>query len=73
MTGFHVKALDETTWPDFARLVETHNGVWGGWCMSFHLEHGFGNRRSRRIDRRRNVEFATAGLTPPWCTTARSP
>jgi hypothetical protein len=22
-----VKALDEMTWPDFARLVEKHNGV----------------------------------------------
>ena len=32
-----VKALDETTWRDFARLVEKHNGVWGGcWCMGFH-------------------------------------
>ena len=29
--------LDVTTWPDFARLVESHNGVWGGcWCMAFH-------------------------------------
>ena len=34
-----VKPLDETTWPDFARLVEKHNGVWGGcWCMGFHPE-----------------------------------
>jgi hypothetical protein len=39
MTGFSVKPLDETTWPDFARLVERHNGVWGGcWCMAFHAE-----------------------------------
>ena len=37
--GFSVKALDETTWPDFAALVERHNGVWGGcWCMSFHTK-----------------------------------
>jgi GNAT superfamily N-acetyltransferase len=34
-----VRALDEATWPDFARLVERHNGVWGGcWCMAFHAE-----------------------------------
>jgi hypothetical protein len=40
-----VKALDETTWPDFARLVEKHNGVWGGcWCMSFHSE-GVGDKK----------------------------
>lgn len=42
---FSVKPLDETTWPDFAELVEAHNGVWGGcWCMAFHLEGGFGGR-----------------------------
>jgi hypothetical protein len=29
LTGFHTKPLTETTWPDFARLVEEHNGVWG--------------------------------------------
>jgi hypothetical protein len=28
MSGFSVKALDATTWPDFARLVEKHNGIW---------------------------------------------
>ena len=29
--------LTEATWPDFARLVEAHGGVWGGcWCMAFH-------------------------------------
>jgi GNAT superfamily N-acetyltransferase len=45
VTDFHTRPLDKTTWPDFARLVEKHNGVWGGcWCMSFHLERGFGNR-----------------------------
>lgn len=27
MTGFRVEPLDETTWPEFARLVELHNGV----------------------------------------------
>jgi GNAT superfamily N-acetyltransferase len=39
MVGYRVTALDESTWPDFARLVERHGGVWGGcWCMSFHPE-----------------------------------
>jgi GNAT superfamily N-acetyltransferase len=39
MTSFEVRPLDESTWPDFARLVEKHNGVWGGcWCMAFHPE-----------------------------------
>lgn len=39
MTSFVTKPLDATTWPDFARLVEKHNGIWGGcWCMAFHAE-----------------------------------
>ena len=34
-----VKALDESTWPAFAGLVERNNGVFGGcWCMGFHPE-----------------------------------
>src|SRR2546425_13340777 len=32
-----VKSLNTETWPDFVRLVEKHNGVWGGCsCLSFH-------------------------------------
>jgi len=31
--------LSPTTWPAFARLVEKHNGIFGGcWCISFHLD-----------------------------------
>jgi GNAT superfamily N-acetyltransferase len=34
---YAVKALDESTWPAFAALVERNNGVFGGcWCMGFH-------------------------------------
>ncbi|MDX8520779.1 GNAT family N-acetyltransferase [Mesorhizobium dulcispinae] len=37
--SFSVKPLDMVTWPDFAALVERHNGVWGGcWCMAFHAK-----------------------------------
>ncbi|MBS7807837.1 GNAT family N-acetyltransferase [Variovorax sp. PCZ-1] len=37
MTTYKTKALDASTWPDFARLVEANNGVWGGcWCMWYH-------------------------------------
>jgi GNAT superfamily N-acetyltransferase len=37
-TGFQVKELGKETWPDFERMVEKHNGVWGGcWCTFFHL------------------------------------
>ena len=46
MSDFIVKPLDESIWPDFARLVEKHNGVWGGcWCMSFH-EEGVGHSKA---------------------------
>lgn len=32
------KPLSLETWPAFARLVEKHNGIFGGcWCISFHL------------------------------------
>ena len=34
---YTIKALDESTWPAFADLVERNNGVFGGcWCMGFH-------------------------------------
>jgi hypothetical protein len=34
---YTVKALDESTWPAFAALVERNNGVFRGcWCMGFH-------------------------------------
>jgi GNAT superfamily N-acetyltransferase len=39
MPEYRTKPLDATTWPDFARLVEANNGVWGGcWCMWYHGE-----------------------------------
>lgn len=42
---FGVRPLDATTWPDFAGLVERHNGVWGGcWCLGFHEEGATGIR-----------------------------
>ena len=51
MTDFIVKTLNENTWPDFARLVEKHNGVWGGcWCMGFH-EKGEGWNKSTALNR----------------------
>jgi hypothetical protein len=46
---FAVRPLDELTWPDFARLVERHNGVWGGcWCMGFHAE-GVGRHKTAAV------------------------
>jgi GNAT superfamily N-acetyltransferase len=63
MSEFTVKALDESTWPDFARLVEKHNGVWGGcWCMSFHPE-GVGRNKTaaqNRSEKERRVREGRA-------------
>ncbi|WP_430417620.1 hypothetical protein [Parasphingorhabdus sp.] len=34
---YETRALDDTSWPDFAHLVAANNGVWGGcWCMWYH-------------------------------------
>jgi GNAT superfamily N-acetyltransferase len=39
MSQLNAKPLSLATWPDFAALVERHNGVWGGcWCLGFHPE-----------------------------------
>ena len=60
MSGFHIKALTESTWPDFAALAERHNGVWGGcWCLGFHPE---GQQRGghRRDAKERRVREGTA-------------
>jgi GNAT superfamily N-acetyltransferase len=46
MADLRIQPLDGTTWPDFAALVERHNGVFGGcWCMAFHAE-GVGRGRT---------------------------
>ena len=51
MAGLVSRPLDESTWPDFARLVERNNGVWGGcWCMGFH-EEGVG--RGKTVEQNR--------------------
>jgi ribosomal protein S18 acetylase RimI-like enzyme len=51
VSSFIVKPLNESTWPDFARLVEKNNGIWGGcWCMSFH-EEGVGRHKGASQNR----------------------
>ena len=53
MATYSVKPLNSNTWPDFARLVEKHNGVWGGcWCMAFHPE-GVGTGKTQSDKERR--------------------
>lgn len=61
VTAFVVKPLDGATWPDFARLVEKHNGVWGGcWCMGFH-EEGVGRDRPPAVSRAAKEERVREG------------
>lgn len=55
MSPFIIKALDEDTWSDFARLVEKHNGVWGGcWCLYFH-QKGTGSQEGNKEKKRELV------------------
>lgn len=38
-TSHDVRALDESTWPAFAELVEANGGIFGGcWCIGMHPE-----------------------------------
>ena len=40
MAEYTVAPLGSDTWDAFARLVERHNGVWGGcWCLWFHPKY----------------------------------
>ncbi len=42
---FTSRPLSPETWPAFSRLVEKHNGIFGGcWCISFHLGPDEGKR-----------------------------
>lgn len=60
MSDFTVKSLDLSTWPDFAALVERHNGVWGGcWCLEFHPE-GVERGSERRNKKQCRVRDSTA-------------
>ncbi|MFF0176117.1 GNAT family N-acetyltransferase [Micromonospora profundi] len=56
MSDFTVKPLGPDTWDAFARLVEKHNGVWGGcWCIYFHpscAERGQGAEVNRSLKQR---------------------
>ena len=55
------RALDASTWPDFAALVERHNGVWGGcWCMGFHPE-GVGRHKTPGANRGEKEARVRAG------------
>lgn len=61
MPELTTRALEPRTWPDFARLVEANNGVWGGcWCMGFHPE-GVGRHKTPEQNRAEKEARVRAG------------
>ena len=58
---YTIKALDESTWPAFAALVERNNGIFGGcWCMGFHPE-GVDKDTTAAQNRERKLDRVRAG------------
>jgi GNAT superfamily N-acetyltransferase len=63
VSSYHVRPLDESTWPAFAALVEANNGIFGGcWCMGFHSE-GVGKGTTPELNRERKLSRVRAGTT----------
>lgn len=61
MSGFITKALDESTWSDFARLVKENNGIWGGcWCMWYHRKDQGESPEAKRREKKRLVSEGRA-------------
>ena len=60
---FSIRALDKSTWPAFAELVEENNGVFGGcWCMGFHDE-GVWKDTTPELNRERKLARVKADQT----------
>ena len=71
MGNYVVKPLSADTWDAFARLVERHNGVFGGcWCTWFHTFHAEKTftAEGNRAFKERLVKMT--GHTLPWSSTA---
>jgi GNAT superfamily N-acetyltransferase len=61
MIEYHTKPLAASTWPDFARLVEANNGVWGGcWCMWYHSKDRDASPDEKRMAKERLVHEGRA-------------
>jgi hypothetical protein len=61
MGGYTVRALDASTWPAFAELVEANGGIFGGcWCMGMHPAREEGDDRGNRERKLERVEAGTA-------------
>ncbi len=58
--AYRIRALDKSTWPAFAALVERNNEVFGGcWCIGFHPEGG--GRNAPVLNRERKHDRVRAG------------
>ncbi|MBD2842593.1 GNAT family N-acetyltransferase [Erythrobacter rubeus] len=61
MTTLETRPLTESTWPDFARLVEANNCVWGGcWCMWYHGADKDTPPEQKRVEKERRVRESRA-------------
>jgi len=76
VSDYTVRALDDSTWPAFAALVERNNGIFGGcWCMGMHPKPDAGDtapKRERKHDRVRTGAAHAAlvfdgGECLGWC------
>lgn len=62
MPDLFAKPLTPETWPQFARLVEAHNGVWGGWCQ-------YGPAAELPRIKHKRAYDAGAAASPDWRIT----
>ena len=61
MSNLIARPLATATWPDYERLVEAHNGVWGGcWCMAFHPARD-GSRRNPAANKEDKLALVESG------------
>ena len=68
MTDVRDPVATPDTWDDFAALVESNNGVWGGcWCMGFHPAAPPGHARATVT--RSSSSWSGARSTRYWSTT----
>lgn len=59
--GYDIRPLDESTWAEFADLVEANGGIFGGcWCLGFHPEAGDRNSGPSRDLKHARVLAGTA-------------
>ncbi|MDX6237717.1 MAG: hypothetical protein QOG10_2532, partial [Kribbellaceae bacterium] len=53
MDGYTIKALGESTWDDFAAIVERNAGLFSGcWCTWFHAQDREEEERNRPYKQR---------------------